>query len=65
MLRHLVAARPPGPPPRRIILSDETMLGPHFRIDGFGLYPYAYPRLAALRRLLGRPPSAVHLTLRA
>ena len=65
MLRHLVAARPPDPPPRRIILSDETMLGPYFRIDGFGLYPSAYPRLAALRRLLGRPPSAVHLTLRA
>ena len=65
MFRDLVADRPPGTPPRRIILSDENMLGPSFRTDGFGLYPCAYPRLAALRRLLGRPPSEVHLTLRA
>ena len=65
MLRALIADRLPDRPPRRIILSDENMLGPGFRTDGFGLYPYAYPRLAALRRLLGRPPSAVHLTLRA
>ena len=65
MFRDLVADRPPGTPPRRIILSDENMLGPGFRTDGVGLYPCAYPRLAALRRLLGRPPSAVHLTLRA
>ena len=65
ILRRLLADRPPGPPPRRIILSDENMLGPGFRTDGLGLYPSAYPRLAALRRFLGRPPSAVHLTLRA
>ena len=65
MFRDLVADGPPGPPPRRIVVSDETMLGPCFRTDGFGLYPCAYPSLVALRRLLGRPPSAVHLTLRA
>ena len=65
LFRDLVADGPPGPAPRRIIVSDETMLGPCFRADGFGLYPCAYPSLAALRRLLGRPPSAVHLTLRA
>ena len=65
MFRDLVADGPPGPAPRRIIVSDETMLGSCFRTDGFGLYPCAYPSLAALRRLLGRPPSAVHLTLRA
>ena len=65
MLRDLVADRPPGPAPRRIILSDETMLGPCFRTDGSGLYPRAYPRLAALRGFLGRAPSSVHLTLRA
>ena len=65
ILRRLLAHRPPGPPPRRIILSDENMLGAGFRTDGLGLYPSAYPRLAALRRILGRPPSAVHLTLRA
>ena len=65
MFRDLVADGPPGPAPRRIIVSDETMLGSCFRTDGFGLYPCAYPSLAALGRLLGRPPSAVHLTLRA
>ena len=65
VFRDLVAHRPPGTPPRRIILSEENLLGPSFRTDGFGLYPCAYPRLAALRRLLGRSPSAVHLTLRA
>ncbi len=65
MLRGLVADGATGPPPRRIVLSDETMLGPCFRADGFGLYPFAHPSLVALGGLLGRPPSAVHLTLRA
>lgn len=64
MLQSLIADRMTDAPLDKIIVSDETMLGPAFRADGRGLYPQAYARLATLRRLLGRPPCAVHLTLR-
>ena len=53
MFRDLVADSAQDLPPRRIIVSDETMLGPSFRTDGFGLYPCAYRSLVALH---GLPP---------
>jgi hypothetical protein len=51
---------------RRIIISDENMLGPIFdRVTGRGLYPDAAEHLQAVRKLLGSDICEIHLTLRS
>ncbi len=50
---------------RRVIISEENLLGPPFESTGEGLYVSAYSRLSAFRQLLGRSPSEIHLTFRS
>jgi hypothetical protein len=51
---------------RRIIISDENMLGPIFnRATGHGIYPNAAEHLQAVRKLLGSSVCEIHLTLRS
>ena len=50
---------------RRVIVSEENLLGLAFESTGEGLYVSAYSRLSAFRQLLGRSPSKIHLTFRS
>ena len=61
----LVAESCPDNSPHKIIVSDEGILGPTLLPTGFGLYPAAYQSLVAVRKMLRRPPSELHLTLRS
>ncbi len=52
-------------PPRKIIVSDENLLGESFDYrTGAGIYPFAYFRFLYFRRVLRRLPSEIHLTIR-
>lgn len=50
---------------RRLILSDEVMLGPPFGPGGESVYPEADRKLATLQRILPQKPTEVHLVLRS
>lgn len=52
-------------PLRRVILSDETLLGPAFRRNGDAIYPRAELRLSRFRRTCLAEVDEVHLTLRS
>jgi hypothetical protein len=54
------------PATRRIIISDENMLGPIFnRATGNGIYPDAAEHLLAVKKLLGTSVCEIHFTLRS
>ena len=62
----LVADNSPGTALRKVIVSEENLLGPPFdRKTGAGLYPSAHSRLVAFRQVLGHSPAEIHLTLRS
>lgn len=61
----LVADGASSPGLRRIIVSEENLIGSPFRPDGFGLYPSTYWRLKLFRNLVGLDPYEIHLTIRA
>lgn len=65
LLSRLLAAASPDNVVRRVIVSEENMLGPAFETNGDSLYVSAYSKLVAFRQMLGRSPSEIHLTLRS
>lgn len=55
----------PGTAPRRIVLSEEMMLGAAFGRRGQSFYPEAERHLRAIRQVLDTPVAEVHVTLRS
>lgn len=58
-------ALPNRVPLRRLILSDEVMLGVAFSRNGIAIYPDAFRNLKSLRTLLPATPSEIHLCVRS
>jgi len=63
--REILHGSVPEVPVRRLIISEEMLLGPAFTRDGRGLYTGAVERLEAFRKVLRREVSEVHLTVRS
>lgn len=64
-LERLVSGAADGRPVSRVILSDETLLGPAFKRDGRAFYTGAHGRLLAFRDVCPWPVDEVHLTIRS
>ena len=54
--------------PRKIIVSEENLIGEKLGKDTFGLYsppPAAFSRLVLLEKILGQSPDEIHFTIRS